>query len=285
MRQVCDKIQAKVVKQMGYSEDMARCRDYIAEHLQEELTPAELADRFGYSYYHFCHVFRSVNGIAVAEYLRDRRLCAAASQLLLGSSVTETAMDSGFDTVSGFTRAFTRKFGLAPSVYKKTKGARFGMKPEMKHFPAFTAVGYILKPESEVDVRENSAYWLGKDFSGVSKEDYAKLSAAGCGEVGLWIHPAEKGEELFYFFGPVVKSEDFVPSGMKALNIPEAEYAVFQVPKGSDAPTLHENVKKTWRFIFNDWFDDSGYTFDHSKFDFEYYRGEETYIYVPVRKH
>lgn len=77
---------------MGYKEDMARCRNYIAEHLQEELTPAELAERFGYSFYHFCHVFRSVNGMAVAEYLRDRRLCAAASQLLLGSSVTETAI-------------------------------------------------------------------------------------------------------------------------------------------------------------------------------------------------
>ena len=86
---------------MGYKEDMARCRNYIAEHLQEELTPAELAERFGYSFYHFCHVFQSVNGMAVAEYLRDRRLCAAASQLLLGSSVKETAMDSGFDTVSG----------------------------------------------------------------------------------------------------------------------------------------------------------------------------------------
>ncbi len=48
---------------MGYREDMARCRDYIAEHLQEELTPAELAARFGYSFYHFCHVFRSVNGM------------------------------------------------------------------------------------------------------------------------------------------------------------------------------------------------------------------------------
>lgn len=79
------------MKRMGYKEDMAQCRNYIAE----------LAERFGYSFYHFCHVFQSVNGMAVAEYLRDRRLCAAASQLLLGSSVTETAMDSGFDTVSG----------------------------------------------------------------------------------------------------------------------------------------------------------------------------------------
>ena len=124
---------------MGYREDMARCRDYIAEHLQEELTPAELAEQFGYSFYHFCHVFRSVNGVAVAEYLRDRRLCMAASQLLLGRSVTETAMNCCFDTVSGFTRAFTRKFGIAPSVYRKMKGARFYMKPEMKSFPAFTA--------------------------------------------------------------------------------------------------------------------------------------------------
>ena len=41
---------------MGYKEDMAQCRNYIAEHLQEELTPAELAERFGYSFYHFCKV-------------------------------------------------------------------------------------------------------------------------------------------------------------------------------------------------------------------------------------
>ena len=50
---------------------------------------------------------------------------------------------------------------------------------------------------------------------------------------------------------------------------------------GSSA--LHENVKKTWRFIFNDWFDNSGYVFDHTKFDLECYLGEETYIYVSIR--
>lgn len=30
---------------MGYKEDMARCRNYVAEHLREELTPAEPAER------------------------------------------------------------------------------------------------------------------------------------------------------------------------------------------------------------------------------------------------
>lgn len=36
---------------------------------------------------------------------------------------------------------------------------------------------------------------------------------------------------------------------------------------------MHENVKKTWRFIFKDWFDNSGYVFDHTKFDLECYLG------------
>lgn len=269
---------------MGYQEDMERCRCYIAEHASEEITPARLAAQFGYSFFHFCHVFRNVNGVAVAEYLRERRLCSALLRLSQGSSVTETALACGFDTVSGFTRAFTRKFGTTPSAYKKEKGAWIQMKPQMKKIEAFTAVGYILKPESSIDVRENSAYWQGKDFSGVSREDYAKLSSSGCGEVGLWMHPEESGEELYYFFGPMVRNKSFVPAGMKTLEIPEAEYAVFAVPKATDAAGLHENIKKTWRFIFNDWFDNSGYVFDHRKFDFEYYLGEDTFIYVPIMK-
>ena len=77
---------------MGYQEDMERCRCYIAEHASEEITPARLAAQFGYSFFHFCHVFRNVNGVAVAEYLRERRLCSALLRLSQGSSVTETAL-------------------------------------------------------------------------------------------------------------------------------------------------------------------------------------------------
>ena len=57
----------------------------------------------------------------------------------------------------------------------------------------------------------------------------------------------------------MVESKSFAPVGMETLDIPEAEYAVFRVAKGADVSALHENVKKTWRFIFNDWFDNSGY--------------------------
>jgi AraC family transcriptional regulator len=276
---------AKAVKRMGYREDMARCRDYIAAHAGEEITAAGLASLFGYSFYHFCHVFKSCNEMSVGAYLRDIRLSRAADEITGGRRITDAALDWGFDTPSGFTRAFRRRCGMSPTEFKKRKGGKSTMKPEIKKMDAFTAVGYSLAPPAgELDVLDHGAYWLGKDFSAVSKEDYAKLCAPDCAEIGAWLHPSDKTGEFCYFFGPVTKDKSFVPAGMVALDVPAAEYAVFPVPAAASAAALNENVKKTWKFIFNDWFDGSGYQFDHSAMDFEYYRGAETFIYVPVVK-
>ena len=270
---------------MGYREDMEKCRAYIDEHLTEDVTPQALAGLFSYSYCHFCHVFRAVNGMAVGAYLRDRRLCRAASELLDGKSVTTAAMDCGFDTHSGFTRAFCRRFGMNPTEYRKAKGGRFKMTPEIKRLEAFTAVGYALAPpEGDMDILDNGAYWLGKDFRAVSKEDYAKLTYPGYAEIGAWMHPSDETGEFYYFLGPMTKDKRFIPDGMVALDVPAAEYAVFAVPKADSEVGLNENVKKTWKFIFNDWLDGSGYKFDHTAMDFEYYLGEDTFIYVPVVK-
>lgn len=270
---------------MGYREDMARCREYISEHCSEDLSAAELADIFGYSFFHFCHVFKSCNEMAVGEFLRDVRLSGAAAEILNGGSVTDAALSAGFDTPSGFNRAFRRRFGMNPTQYRKLKGGKITMTPEIKKMAAFTAVGYSLAPpEGELDILDNGAYWLGKDFNAVSGEDYAKLTYPGYAEIGAWQHPSDKTGEFYYFFGPMTKDKSFTPEGMVALDVPAAEYAVFAVPKAADVKGLNENVKKTWKFIFNDWFDGSEYKFDHTAMDFEYYLGEDTFIYVPVVK-
>ena len=104
------------------------------------------------------------------------------------------------------------------------------------------------------------------------------------GEIGTWMHAQDNHSELYYFFGPMVLDKSFVPAGMSVVEVPAAEYAVFQVPAAGSAQELSENIKKTWKFIFNDWFDGSEYKFDHSAMDFEYYLDENTYIYVPVVK-
>lgn len=269
---------------MGYREDMERCRQYIDEHLDEEIEIRDLSRMFGYSFHHFCHVFSSCNEMPVGEYLRDRRLCRAAVELARGRSVTQTGLDCGFETPSGFTRAFYRRFGQSPSEYKKHKGGRLHMKPEFIKKEAFIAIGYVLKPKGKIDAMENGAYWFEKDFSSVSREEYGKMLAPGYAEVGAWIQPQDGTEELCYFLGATVLDKSCIPEGLEVLDIPQAEYAVFPVARAHSAQDLHDAVKKTWKYVFNDWFDTSGYRYDQGKIGFEYYLDKDTYVYIPVVK-
>ena len=269
---------------MGYGSDIERCLNYIEEHIDVDVAASELADMLGYSFYHFCHVFKSIVGMSVGAYLRGRRLELAACLLRNGESVTNVAIRHGYDTPSGFTRAFTKAYGMSPMDYKK-KGGFVKMKIEFMEFGPCTAIGYSLAPPtSEVDTLDNGAYWQGKDFSSVSKEDYAKLCIENKGEIGAWMHPDEKTGELFYFFGPITQDNNFVPCGMTTLEIPKGEFVVFTVPKADSIQGLADNIKMTWKYIFQEWIDSSEYKFNDEAFSFEFYFGEDTFIYIPVKE-
>ena len=156
--------------------------------------------------------------------------------------------------------------------------------PKFESRPTFFAAGYVLPAEETVDPQSSGAYWLGKDFSSVSAEDYAKLCAPDYSEIGTWLLPETGSDLLCYFLGPEVSENADLPKEMRLLKFPEADYAVVDVPKGSTGEELHENVNAVWRFIFKDWFEHSGYVFNKNARDFERYHGEDTQIYVPVLK-
>ena len=258
---------------------------YIDEHIGVELTAQELADRAGYSLYHFCHLFKSCTGSSIGLYLRNRRLDLAADELMGSSSITDVAFKYGFCTHTGFSKAFRKYYGVTPSEYKATKGGIIKMVPELKKMPAFSAVGYSLAPpDGDFKVLDISAYWLGKDFSSVSKEDYAKLVTPDRGEIGAWMHPDAVSGAFYYFFGPIVRDKSFIPEGMVALDVPEAEYAVFAVPVAESPEGLSSNIQGAMKDIFAGWFDSSGYNLAENKIIFEHYMGKDTFIYVPVEK-
>ena len=264
-------------------ESIERIIEYIDEHISEDITAVELANTAGYSFYHFCHLFKSCTGIPPGLYLRKRRLESAASHLSDGGSVTEAAFKYGFETHAGFTKAFRKHYGIPPVEYKTKKGGLFQMNPEIKKMASFTAIGYSLAPpDGDFDILDSSAYWIGKDFSLVSKEDYARLNSIDHGEVGAWMHPDEVSGAFYYFFGPIVKDTDFIPDGMVVLDVPEAEYAVFTVPEAGSPEELNANIRKTTKSIFTEWLDSSGYALTLDKILFEYYMGKDTFIYVPV---
>ncbi|MDF2697548.1 MAG: Transcriptional regulator, AraC family protein, partial [Labilithrix sp.] len=98
---------------------------WLAEHQTEEVTPAQLARVVAFSPYHFHRVFRGVSGESVMQCLRRLRLETAALRLRrTDDGVTEVALDVGFKSHEGFTRAFKEHFGAPPQVWRKQENAR-----------------------------------------------------------------------------------------------------------------------------------------------------------------
>ncbi|MGE4455295.1 MAG: GyrI-like domain-containing protein [Sphaerochaeta sp.] len=94
--------------------------DYIEEHLTEELTAEEIARTSGIGDYHFRTVFYYLSGgISLSEYIRGRRLSQAGMALVQGESVTDVAYTYGYQSLDGFTRAFTAFSGMLPSEVRK----------------------------------------------------------------------------------------------------------------------------------------------------------------------
>jgi len=100
------------------SAEVMRVKEYIAQNLQKPITANELARVAGYSQYHMARIFKIEVGLSPFEYIRRERLIAAAHKLRDGKHrVVDVALDYVFDSHEGFTRAFSKGFGISPKKY------------------------------------------------------------------------------------------------------------------------------------------------------------------------
>ena len=98
-----------------------RMQQHIEDHLQDAITLSTLAKAAGYSPWHAARLFKEHTGKSPFEYIRLRRLSSAARNLGVGCGrVTEVAFDFMFDSHEGFTRAFSRQFGLTPQQFRRS---------------------------------------------------------------------------------------------------------------------------------------------------------------------
>lgn len=99
-----------------------RMKSYIEQHLQEPITAADVAKAAGYSQYHAARVFKEDLGMSPFEYIRRERLLQSAYALRGGNiKVLSVALDFVFDSHEGFTRAFTKAFGITPKKFADCK--------------------------------------------------------------------------------------------------------------------------------------------------------------------
>ena len=100
-------------------------RDYVMAHCAENLTPQNMADKSGYSRYHFERLFYDCLGISFHEFLTRQRL-TLCKQLLerTDDSITSIAGQSGFGSIATFNRVFQQYEGMSPSAYRKSGTAQ-----------------------------------------------------------------------------------------------------------------------------------------------------------------
>ena len=81
---------------------------------------AELAAEAGHSPGHFQRAFARIMGESAKQYTLRLQLEVAAVRLMVGNeSVLRVALDVGFESHEGFTRAFSRHFGVSPTVFRR----------------------------------------------------------------------------------------------------------------------------------------------------------------------
>lgn len=99
-----------------------RMQSYIETHLNMPISLSKLANEAGYSPWHAAKVFKELTGKAPFDYIRAVRLTRAAFKLRDENvKVVDVAFDFVFDSHEGFTRAFSKQFGITPHKYSKNK--------------------------------------------------------------------------------------------------------------------------------------------------------------------
>jgi AraC family transcriptional regulator len=105
-----------------YQARMQRVLDHIDQHLDSDLGLATLSSVAAFSMYHFHRQFAATFGLSVHRYVQLARMKRASYRLAFRDSqtVTDIAMDAGYEAPEAFARAFKKRVGQTPSEFRKS---------------------------------------------------------------------------------------------------------------------------------------------------------------------
>ena len=108
--------------QHHYQVRMQRALDYIDRHLEDDLDLDAVSRAAAFSKFHFHRQFTAIFGLSVQRYIQLARMKRASHRLAYRDtgSVSEIAMDAGYDAPDAFARAFRQRFGQSPSSFRKS---------------------------------------------------------------------------------------------------------------------------------------------------------------------
>lgn len=238
----------------GLAEGLQNAIQYIEDNLTEELNIDDIAAKVYVSSFHFQRIFSALCGFTVGEYIRSRRLSAAAQELSRSDTkVIDIAMKYGYESHDSFTRAFTKFHGVSPSAAKENgaylksfaplrikltlKGGTI-MEYKIVEKAAFTVIGRSRRFLYENSYREIPKFW----------QEHMKSSESEkiIGMYGLSIDIKEKDFE--YYIADNYRPQKDIPDGYVTRTLPAGLWAVFPC-RGPMVETLQSTNTRIW----NEW--------------------------------
>lgn len=239
-----------------YAQDaVRRMRKYVEQNLGQPISLAQLGRAAGYSPWHAARMFKQHTGKSPFDYIRKRRLEGAAQALREGDTrVIDVALDFVFASHEGFTRAFSKRFGMTPKRYIKL--TRHG-------WPALPRKGYhltIRKGEKDLADKLDTVFVQVIDRParkmilkrGIGAKDYYEYcEEAGCEvwdtlcdikdalyePIGMWMPEKMRPKGTSAYAQGVEVAFDYsgdVPEGFEIIDLPPCKMMVFQGPPFDD---------------------------------------------------
>lgn len=274
--------------------------EYIEAHLGEAVTTEDIALAVGVDSDQLRAVFLLFAGMTPARYIRERRLSAAAYDLMDGASVTEVAFRYGYDSVEGFSRAFRSWSGTLPSdvarlgsrvrsplsIRVDIKGGHL-MEYRIVEKPAFRLAGVMARVSMQFEGENPAIAELAQSITPSQRVELHRLQDIEPRRVvnASWNSDTNFQEEtgsLTHLIGvPTTATE--VGEGLELVEIPSLTWAVF--PNDGVHP---QTMQQTTARIYAEWLSEAPWELDGFRmFSFSDIRDDGTAyseIWVPVRK-
>lgn len=283
---------------MEWIERLNQAVDYLEEHLTDEICYEKAAEIACCSTYHFQRMFSYIAGVSLSEYIRRRRMTAAAFELQQGGAkVIDLALRYGYDSPTAFNRAFQGVHGVSPSAAKKAgitlksyprisfhisiRGdAKMDYRIEKKK--AFRIVGLSMPMEKDIEKNFQSVpmFWQETSQSGAIPKLYSLANAEPRALLGV---SACMGDDEWAYFISVASTLPIPEDSPEfcEYTVQACTWAVFP-GKGAMPASIQELEKR----IVTEWLPVSGYEYANAP-DIEVYlnadpQNTEFEVWLPV---
>ncbi len=248
-------------------------QDYIEQHISEQITLYMLAQAAGYSPWHSVRIFKEMTGKTPFEYIRALRLSRAAVKLRNENTrIIDVALDFVFDSHEGFTRAFSRQFGISPSNYGRNKQSlKLFMPQSIREYYLMLQKGEKIMPEKtnvntvfvQVIDRPQRKLILKRGTNATGYFEYCDelgcdIYSDLCGikdalyePIGMWLPEKLRKPGTSTYAQGVEMPADYngpVPDGYEIIDLPPCKMMVFQ-GQPFDDENFQEAIIDLWEVM------------------------------------